>query len=86
MTDRATWLTTMLNVEYGISLEIICEGDADLFNQYGVIAVDPEMYPDVNLDGANAFIDWICSDEIQSLIAEFGIDTYGQALFTPNAA
>lgn len=86
LTDRATWLTTMRNVEYGISLEIICEGDTDLFNQYGVIAVNPEMYPDVNLDGANAFIDWICSDEIQALIAEFGIDTYGQALFTPNAA
>ena len=39
----------------------------------------------MNNEGANDFIEWICSDKIQKLIGEYGIDEYGQALFTPNA-
>ena len=56
-----------------------------LLNQYGVIAVNPEKYPEVNNEGANDFIEWICSDEVQKLIGEYGVEEYGQALFTPNA-
>ena len=85
LTDRGTWLTTVQNVDYGIDLEIICEGDPNLFNQYGVIAVSPDMYPDVNNEGANAFIEWVCSEEVQALIGEFGVDVFGAPLFTPNA-
>ena len=66
-------------------MEIVCEGGKDLLNQYGVIAVNPEKYPEVNNEAANDFIEWICSEEIQTLIGEFGVEEYGQPLFTPNA-
>jgi len=82
LTDRGTWLAKRADYP---DMSIICEGDANLLNQYGVIAVNPEMYPDVNNEAANAFIEWIRSDKVQALIAEYGVDQYGEALFTPNA-
>ena len=85
LTDRGTWLANKMNADLEIELNIVCQGAADLLNQYGVIAVNPEMYADTNIEGANAFIEWICSEEIQALIGEFGVEEYGQALFTPNA-
>ena len=85
LTDRGTWLKQSMDSENEYTLEIICEGGKELLNQYGVIAVNPEKYPDVNNEAANAFIEWITSDEVQKLIGEYGVDTYGQALFTPNA-
>jgi len=85
LADRGTWLATKQNADNDIALEIICEGDANLLNQYGVIAVNPDKYPDVNNEAANAFIEWICSNEIQTIIGQFGVEEYGQALFTPNA-
>jgi len=81
MTDRATYLALKDN----LSLDIIVEGDDQLFNQYGVIAVNPDKNDYINAEGAEAFIDWILSDETQALIATYGIDQYGQPLFTPNA-
>lgn len=85
LSDRGTWLATKQNAENGISLEIICEGAKDLLNQYGVIAVNPDKFPDVSNEAANAFIEWICSDKIQELIGQFGVAEYGEPLFTPNA-
>ena len=85
LSDRGTWLSTKQNASINVGLEIICEGDIKLFNQYGVIAVNPEMYPYVNNEGANAFIEWLCSPEIQALIGQFGVAEYGEPLFTPNA-
>ena len=85
LSDRGTWLKMKTDAETDIALEIVCEGAADLLNQYGIIAVNPEKYPDVNNEAANAMITWICSEEIQELIGNYGVDTYGQALFTPNA-
>ncbi len=85
LTDRGTWLKMSTDADATYDIEIVCEADASLLNQYGVIAVSPEAYPDTNIDGANAFIEWICSDEIQAVIAEFGVDAYGQSLFFPNA-
>lgn len=82
LTDRGTWLAKRADYP---DMSIICEGDANLLNQYGVIAVSPEMYPDVNNEAANAFIEWIRSEKVQALIAEYGVDQYGEALFTPNA-
>lgn len=82
LTDRGTWLAKQADFP---NMAIVCEGDANLLNQYGVIAVSAEKYPDTNLDGANAFIDWICSDEIQTVIGEYGVDQYGEPLFFPNA-
>ncbi|NLL86655.1 MAG: extracellular solute-binding protein [Syntrophomonadaceae bacterium] len=79
--DRATYLANKGNY----SLEPMVEGDELLFNPYGVIAVSPEKYPNINYEGATAFIQWIISDETQALIAEFGKDQYGQSLFIPDA-
>ena len=85
LTDRGTWLKQSKDSENEYTLEIICEGGDELLNQYGVIAVSPEKYPMVNNEAANAFIEWITSDEVQKLIGEYGVEEYGQALFTPNA-
>lgn len=85
LTDRGTYLKMKKDADVPLELEIVCEGAKDLLNQYGVIAVNPEKYPEVNNEGANDFIEWICSEEIQKVIGEYGVEDYGQALFTPNA-
>ena len=85
LTDRGTWLKMKNDADVEIQLDIICEGSSDLLNQYGIIAVSPEKYPEVNNEAANAMIEWICSEEVQGLIANYGVDQYGEALFTPNA-
>ncbi len=85
LTDRGTYLKQKSDATVGLELDIVCEGASDLLNQYGVIAVNPEKYEDTNIEGANAFIDWICTPEVQELIGEFGVDKYGQPLFVPNA-
>lgn len=82
LTDRGTWLAKKADYP---ELDIICEGDNNLLNQYGVIAVSPEKYPDLNNEAANNFIEWICSPEVQTLIGEFGVEEYGEPLFFPNA-
>lgn len=81
LTDRATYLNMMENID----LEIIVEGDALMFNQYGVIPVNPELNEYINNDGANAFVQWLTSDETQAVIAEYGVEKFGMPLFTPNA-
>ena len=85
MTDRGTWLKQSIDSENDYVIDIVCEGGKELLNQYGVIAVNPEKYPELNNAAANEFIEWITSEEVQKLIGEFGIEEYGQALFTPNA-
>jgi len=81
MTDRATYLSMMDNLD----LVILVEGDEIMFNQYGVIKVNPERHPGINKKGADKFVEWIISDEIQNMISEFGKDEFGQSLFVPNA-
>jgi len=81
LTDRATYLSMMNKLD----LKIVLEGDTKLFNQYGVIAVNPEKNSIINAHGAQTFIDWILSDKGQKLIEEFGKDKFGQSLFIPNA-
>lgn len=83
LSDRATFLARTLE---GIDLEILVEGDSRLFNPYGVIAVNPELHPSVNAEGAAAFIDWLTAVETQQLISQFGIDEFGQPLFVPDSA
>ena len=85
LTDRGTWLKQSMDSENEYVLDIVCEGGKQLLNQYGVIAVNPEKYPELNNEAANKFIEWITSEKVQKLIGEYGVDTYGQALFTPNA-
>ena len=85
LTDRGTWLKFKNDADLDIELNIVCEGAEDLLNQYGVIAVNPEKFEGINNEAANVFIEWICSDKIQKLIGQYGVEEYGQALFTPNA-
>lgn len=79
--DRATYLSMQDTVD----LEIVCEKDADMLNPYGVITVDPSKNDQINEEGANAFAEWLVSEEGQKLIGEYGVEEYGMALFTPDA-
>jgi len=79
LSDRATWVA----FENKGDLEIVTQGDAALFNQYGVILVNPEKFPNVKVDQGQQFIDWLLSDEGQAAIAAYQVD--GQQLFFPNA-
>ncbi len=79
ITDRATWIAFGNKGDF----EIHVEGDAALFNQYGVIAVNPEKCPNVRAEKAQSFIDWLLSQEGQQEIADYTRD--GQQLFFPNA-
>jgi len=79
LSDRATWLHFKNRGE----LDIVVEGDNKLFNQYGVILVNPEKHKHVKKDLGQAFIDWLISPEGQKAIANYKIN--GQSLFFPNA-
>jgi tungstate transport system substrate-binding protein len=79
MTDRATWISFGNKQDFAIRVQ----GDADMFNQYGVIPINPVKCPDVNVDAAQAFADWLLSDAGQGAIAAYQVD--GQQLFFPNA-
>ena len=60
------------------------EGDDRLFNQYGVVLVNPVRHPRVNVSGGETFINWLLSEDGQRVIAEHQFD--GQQLFFPNAS
>jgi tungstate transport system substrate-binding protein len=79
LTDRGTWLS----FENPQNLEIVVEGDPRLFNQYGIILVNPEKHPHVKADLGQTFVDWVLSDAGQQAIADFKIN--GQQAFFPNA-
>jgi tungstate transport system substrate-binding protein len=81
LTDRATFLS----LQNGLNLDILVEGDPALLNIYHVLIVNPERWPDINLEGARALADFLVSPGGQDIIAEFGIDKYGQPLFFPDA-
>jgi tungstate transport system substrate-binding protein len=81
ITDRATYLSMRDNLE----LDVIIEGDKNLFNQYGIIPVNPEKNDKINAEGAKIFMDWILSEDTQKLIGEFGVEEFGMPLFVPNA-
>jgi tungstate transport system substrate-binding protein len=79
LADRATWLAFRNRGD----LAILVEGDRRLFNQYGVILVNPDKHSSVKRPDAQAFIDWLVSEEGQKAIAAYRID--GEQLFFPNA-
>ncbi len=81
LTDEATYLS-MADKQ---NLEVIVRGDEILFNPYGVIAINPEKHPDVNFEGANAFISFITGEKGQDIISDFGVEKFGKPLFTPDA-
>lgn len=78
LSDRATYGAYRAKT----GLEILVEGDSRMFNPYGVIAVNPKKYPDLNYRGAMAFIEWLTSDEGRRLIAAFKVN--GEQLFFPD--
>jgi len=80
LTDRGTWLSFKNRGDLVISVE----GDQRLFNQYGVILVNPAKHPHVKKDMGQAFIDWVVSPRGQAAIAGFKIG--GEQLFFPNAS
>ena len=79
LSDRGTWIS----FENRGELDILVEGDKRLFNQYGVMLVNPEKYPSVKKQLGQAFIDWLISPEGQAAIAGYKIG--GQQLFFPDA-
>jgi tungstate transport system substrate-binding protein len=79
LTDRGTWL----NFKNRGNLDILVQGDKQLFNQYGVMAVNPAKHPHVKTELAQAFVDWVVSPAGQSAIAAYKIG--GEQLFFPNA-
>jgi tungstate transport system substrate-binding protein len=79
LADRGTWLSFKNRGDLGIAVE----GDKRLFNQYGVMLVNPEKHPSVKKDFGQQFIDWLVSSEGQKAIADYKIN--GEQLFYPNA-
>lgn len=79
LADRGTWL----NFKNRGDLKILVEGDNKLFNQYGVMVVNPAKHPHVKKDLAQQFADWVVSPEGQKTIADYKIG--GEQLFFPNA-
>ena len=79
LTDRGTWLAFANKGDF----KVMVEGDNKLFNQYGVILVNPAKHPNVKAKQGQAFIDWLTGPEGQAAIANYKID--GQQLFFPNA-
>jgi len=79
LADRATWLS------FGNkgNLVVLVEGDPRLFNQYGVIAINPKRHAHINKEGAEAFVEWITGPRGQAEIAAFEVNS--QQLFFPNA-
>ncbi len=80
LADRGTWLS----FKNRGNLAVLVEGDRRLFNQYGVIVVNPARHPHVKAELAQAFADWVVSAEGQTTIASYRIG--GEQLFFPNAA
>jgi len=79
LSDRGTWLA----FQNRRNLAILVEGDERLFNQYGVMLVNPARHPQVKREDAQSFIDWLVSEQGQAAIADFRID--GEQAFFPNA-
>ena len=79
LSDRGTWISFKNRGD----LEIVVEGDKRLFNQYGIMLVNPEKFPSVKKELGRSFVDWLVSPEGQAAIAGYKID--GQQLFFPDA-
>ena len=81
LTDRSTYLSQ----KDILALQILVEGHESLLNVYHVLIVNPELWQNTNLEGAQALAAFFVSEEGQDMIGEFGIDIYGQPLFFPDA-
>lgn len=79
LSDRGSWIAFRDRGD----LDVVVEGDKRLLNQYGVMLVNPEKFPDVKQELAQTFVGWLISPEGQAAIASYKVD--GQQLFFPNA-
>lgn len=77
LTDKATFLSNKANLDLEI---ILAEGD-DMMNTYSLIECNPEKLEGINTDGAKALIEWLTGNEASALIAKYGEEQYGEALF-----
>ena len=89
MTDRGTFLSMRDNLPNLVVVvggeSIVDNADPKLLNPYGVIPVNPEKSEAINAELARKFAEWLISPEVQTMIGEFGVETFGQPLFYPNA-
>ncbi len=79
LADRGTWLSFKNRAD----LQVLVEGDTRLFNQYGVMLVNPARHPHVKVAEGQKFVDWVVSPAGQAVIASYKIS--GEQLFFPNA-
>ena len=90
LTDRGTYLSMrdkLPNLAILVGGENLAENqDKALLNPYGVLAVNPDMHPNVNAALAAQFVEWLTSVDTQRVIGEYGVDTFGQPLFYPSSA
>ncbi len=90
LTDRATWLAQQSKLTGLVVLvggtNINQNADKDLYNPYGVMAVNPDKFPGVQYDMAMNFVKWITGVEEQKVINTFGVDKFGQQLFFASSA
>ena len=77
LTDKATFLSNQADLDLDI---ILAEGE-DMKNTYSLIECNPEKLEGINTEGAKALIEWMTGDEASALIAEYGKEQYGSALF-----
>jgi len=80
ITDRGTYLSQRKLIK----LQILVEKDKPLINQYSVIVINPDVFPNINPEGARVLADFFLSKDTQLRIKNFGVDKYGEALFTPD--
>lgn len=77
LTDKATYLAH----EKKDTLKLLLEKSDEMKNTYSMLAITPEKWPDTNIDGANAFIEWMLSEKATELINAYGVEEYGEQLF-----
>jgi tungstate transport system substrate-binding protein len=80
LTDKATYLS----MRDKLDLKIVVDAAPDLFNQYTIIAVNPQKHEGINQKGAEKFIEWMTSKKALKMIGDYGKAQYGESLFTVN--
>jgi len=83
LADRGTYLKYKFGREQGLDLDILCEGDPQLFNPYGIIPINPKKHPHVRFEWADRLAKWLVSPKAQGLIAHYKIE--GRQAFFPDA-
>jgi tungstate transport system substrate-binding protein len=83
LADRGTYLKYKFGRERGLQLDVLCEGDPQLYNPYGIIPINPKKYPHVDFKAAEHLAKWLVGPKAQALIANYKIQ--GRQAFFPDA-